>query len=255
MTSFANDPATTHSIVLRPVIGRNGTGIHSHDEGLRVLDRLQQRLHLLYLRRKTAIEANNQLRAAARLPGIFVAGCMGYGVGSFDIRQLGMVNGQRLLDKHVLSCLDRFNHKAGMRVMSGNDDHGIYGRIAQHRCYLRGSLGKAGLLAMDHSIDTSRSNDGVKLRPCRLKRWNQHPRGIVTRAYKTHHGTLSAEAQALCQRHATHNALTGRRRVLQQDAETTLILGERLICLGGIFESKSMSDQGLNVQLTTSKHV
>lgn len=65
MARFADDPTTANRFVLGPMIGRNGPGIHRHDEGLRFFNSSQQRFHLLHLRREPAVEPNHELCRSA----------------------------------------------------------------------------------------------------------------------------------------------------------------------------------------------
>ena len=85
-----------------------------------------------------------------------------------------------------------------MRVVAGDDGHRVDGGVGQHGGHVGRGLGKARLLTMDYAIDAARRNDGVKLRPCRLERRNQHARGIVARANAAQHRALRVKPGVGC---------------------------------------------------------
>lgn len=63
VAGLADDATSTHCLVLRPVVGRDGARIHRHDERLGLAHGLQQRVHLDDLRREPPVETHHQLRA------------------------------------------------------------------------------------------------------------------------------------------------------------------------------------------------
>ena len=105
MACLANDATSPHGAILCPVIGWNSPRIHRHDEALGFLHWRQQHFHLLHLRRKTTVETHHHLRAAiwgARLRRV---------ISSAHSVQALQIDGQRLLDKHMLARLQRLHYK------------------------------------------------------------------------------------------------------------------------------------------------
>ena len=71
-----------------------------------------------------------------------------------------------------------------MGIMARGDDNSVDVRILENAVVICASLRKAELLAEMNRAYTASAHDAVQLRTRCLKRWNQHPSGIIACAQK-----------------------------------------------------------------------
>ena len=99
VTRLADDAPAADRGILRPVLGRDRSCVHGHDEHLRLLDAFEERSHFPHVGRETTVEADHQVA-----PRRFER--------TLDFGELVTREAQRLLHEHVLACLQSFSRRA-----------------------------------------------------------------------------------------------------------------------------------------------
>lgn len=248
VAGLADDAAAAAGEILRPVLGRNGPGIHGHDERLRFVQLRQQRLHLGHLRGEAPVEAHHQVRG--------MAGRMRRRVGGSHLGDLFQRQRQWLFDKHMLLRAQCLDHQGSVRAVAGGHGDQVDARVAQHLVDIRRSLGKALRLAVDDAAHATGGHHAVQLRAGLPERRHQHPRGVVAGADEGTDRLRGIEhRRRIDQRQPARERARWRRLVLQHDAQRGLVAAQQVIRARRLVEGNAVRDQRAHVESAVGQHI